>query len=148
MKLIFSLIAFHFFSITIFCQTKISGKVTDFDNLPLPGANIFIKDSYDGILSAEDGSFSFTTEEEGKAILVVSFVGYKTEEENVFLDGEDINIEILLEEETKELSSVVISSGSFEASDERKGVILRPLDVVTTGSDADIYSALETLPGT
>jgi hypothetical protein len=27
-------------------------------------------------------------------------------------------------------------------------VILRPLDIVTTGSDADIYSALETLPGT
>ena len=148
MKLIFTLIIFYFLPLTIFCQTKISGKVIDINDQPLPGANIFIKDSYDGISSAEDGSFSFSTEEEGNAILIVSFVGYKTKEENIFLTGEDINIEILLEEEAKELGSVVISAGSFEASDERKGVILRPLDVVTTGSDADIYSALETLPGT
>ena len=148
MKLILLLIIFSCLSITIISQTKITGKVIDPINQPLPGANIFIKDSYDGISSAKDGSFSFITEEEGNAILVVSFVGYKTSEENLFLAGDDINIEIVLEEEAKELGSVVISAGSFEASDERKGVILRPLDVVTTGSDADIYSALETLPGT
>jgi hypothetical protein len=120
MKLIVTLIVFHFFSITIVCQTKISGKVTDSNNLPLPGANIFIKDSYDGISSAEDGLFSFTTEEEGNAILVVSFVGYKTKEENIFLTVEDINIQISLEEEAKELGSVVISAGSFEPAMKEK----------------------------
>ncbi|MBT8377979.1 MAG: TonB-dependent receptor [Ignavibacteria bacterium] len=148
MQLVFTIIIFSFLSITISGQTKVSGKVVDSNDQPLPGANVFIKDSYDGISSAEDGSFLFTTEEEGEAILVVSFVGYKTKEENIFLKSEDINIKFVLEEEAKELGSVVISAGSFEASDERKGVILRPLDVVTTGSDADIYSALETLPGT
>jgi hypothetical protein len=148
MKLIFTIFIFILSSITVLSQTNISGKVIDGNKQPLPGANVFIKDSYDGISSSEDGSFSFTTEEEGEAVLVVSFVGFKTKEENVILTGEDIYIEIILEEEAKELGSVVISAGSFEASDERKGVILRPLDVVTTGSDADIYSALETLPGT
>jgi hypothetical protein len=147
MKLILSLLIL-FLSITIYSQTKISGRIVDTNNQPLPGANIFIKDSYDGTSSEKDGSFSFTTEEEGEAVLVASFVGYKTKEESVLLSGENINIELVLEEEAKELGSVVISAGSFEASDERKGVILRPLDVVTTGSDADIYSALETLPGT
>ena len=137
-----------FISASAIAQTKVSGIVTDKDNQLLPGANVFIKDSYDGTSSEVDGSFSFTTEEEGEAILVVSFVGYKTSEENIFLSGDDIIINIILEEEAKELGAVVISAGSFEASDENKGVILRPLDIVTTGSDADIYSALETLPGT
>lgn len=42
----------------------------------------------------------------------------------------------------------MISAGSFESSDENKAVILKPLDILTTGADADIYSTLETLPGT
>ena len=42
-----------------------------------------------------------------------------------------------------------LSAGAFEASDERKAVVLRPLDIVTTaGATADIAGALNTLPGT
>ncbi|MBT8386598.1 MAG: carboxypeptidase-like regulatory domain-containing protein, partial [Ignavibacteria bacterium] len=148
MKYFLAVLLFSLLSTIIFSQTKVSGRVIDNTNQPLPGANVFIKDSYDGVSSNVDGSFSFTTEEEGEAFLVVSFVGYKTKEEGILLAGSEINIEIILEEEAKELGAVVISAGSFEASDENKAVILRPLDIVTTGSDADIYSALETLPGT
>ncbi len=148
MKLIFTVLFFALLPALLLCQTKISGRVVDTESQPLPGANVFIKDSYDGVSSKEDGSFSFITEEEGDAFLVVSFVGYQTKEESISLTGNDIEIEIILEEEAEELGAVVISAGSFEASDENKAVILRPLDIVTTGADADIYSALETLPGT
>ncbi len=148
MKLLFPIIFFIIFSAALIAQTKISGKVVDAENQPLPGSNIFIKDSYDGTSSEEDGSFTFITEEEGEVILVISFIGYKTKEESFQLNNNDITINIILEEEAKELGTVVISAGSFEASDENKAVILRPLDIVTTGADADIYSALETLPGT
>lgn len=148
MKFFFLLIIFSILPSFLICQTKIAGKVTDSEKHPLPGANVFVKDSYDGISTKEDGSFSFTTTEEGDATLVVSFIGYKSTEKNIRLIGKEINIDIVLEEEAKELGTVVISAGSFEASDEKKAVILKPLDIVTTGSDADIYSALETLPGT
>ena len=148
MKILFTIILTLFFTELFNCQTKISGKITDTENQPLPGANIFIKDSYDGVSSLADGTFSFTTYEEGDAVLVVSFVGYQTKEESIQLTGKEINIVIILEEDVQELGEVVISAGSFEASDEKKSVILRPLDIVTTGSDGDIYSALETLPGT
>jgi hypothetical protein len=129
-------------------QTKISGKITDENNSPLPGANIYLKDTYDGVSSSADGSFSFVTDEEGESILIVSYIGYKEYQKVLLLNTKEIIIDVILEEDAKELGTVVISAGSFEASDENKGVILRPLDVVTTGSDADIYSALETLPGT
>ncbi len=66
------------FSQPAFTQTKITGKVTDKNNTALPGANIYIKDSYDGTTSEVDGTFSFTTDETGNAVLVVSFVGYKS----------------------------------------------------------------------
>jgi hypothetical protein len=129
-------------------QTKISGLITNQNNEPLPGANVYLKDTYDGVSSGTDGTFSFTTDEKGEGILVVSFIGYKTYSQTVQLDGKDKYLKIVLNEDSKELGTVVISAGAFEASDEKKSIILRPLDVVTTGADADIYSALKTLPGT
>lgn len=130
-------------------QTKLSGNITDKNNQPLPGANVYLKDTYDGVSSDIDGSFSFITEETGVGILLVSFVGFKTYSQEVALDGKDKIFQITLEEESKELGAVVISAGTFEASDENKAVILRPFDIVTTaGAMADIYFALQTLPGT
>lgn len=148
MKLFFTLSLISLLSSFIYSQTKISGKITDEDNQPLPGANIYIKDSYDGVSSEADGNYSFTTYEEGDAELVASFVGYQTYSQKIVLDGKDKRLDIVLRENAAELGTVVISAGSFEASDEKKAVILRPLDVLTTGSDGDVYSALETLPGT
>jgi CarboxypepD_reg-like domain len=137
------------FSVSITAQTKITGKITDQDKVALPGANIYIKDTYDGATSDVDGTFSFTTDETGDVVLVVSYVGYKSSETKLTLDGKTKSIDVILEEESTELGTVVISAGSFEASDEKKAVILRPLDIVTTaGAQADIYSALKTLPGT
>jgi hypothetical protein len=148
MKTVFITALLIIVSTTLFAQTKISGKITDENNQPLPGANVYLKDTYDGVSSEADGSFGFITDEEGEFILVVSFIGYQSHSENITLDKKEKYLEIQLKEESTELGTVVISAGSFEASDENKAVILRPLDIVTTGSDADIYSALETLPGT
>jgi len=131
----------------IMCQVKISGKITDNSGNPLPGANIFLKDTYDGVSSDKDGNYSFTTEEKGKAVLQASFVGYAQYNKELVIGNEDIIADISLTEESSELGTVVISAGAFEASDESKAVILRPLDIVSTGSEADIYSTLETLPG-
>jgi len=149
MKIFFTLFLFISINSILLSQTKISGKVTDQDNSPLPGANIYIKDTYDGTSSSADGKFFFSTQEKGNALLIVSFIGYKQKEEKLNLKGTEIHLEIKLESDSKELGTVVISAGSFEASDENKAVILRPLDIVTTaGAQADIYGALKTLPGT
>lgn len=148
MKLLFTIVFAYIFSFSIYAQTKILGKITDENNQPLPGANIYLKDTYDGVSSEVDGTFSFTTDEKGEAEIIASFVGYLSFTQKINLDGKNKQIDIVLKEDAAELGTVVISAGSFEASDENKAVILRPLDILTTGADADIYSTLETLPGT
>ncbi|MBN1639234.1 MAG: carboxypeptidase-like regulatory domain-containing protein, partial [Ignavibacteriales bacterium] len=132
----------------IFPQTKISGKVIDENNSPLIGANVYIQDTYDGTSTEADGSFDFWIDEKGKVALIVSYIGYVTYQKEIISEGKEIQLEIVMEQDTKELGTVIISAGYFEASDEKKSIILRPLDILTTGSDADIYSTLETLPGT
>jgi len=143
---------FIFFLFTIlnssYAQTTISGKVTDKSGNPLPSANIYIKDTYDGVSSDINGMYSFTTSESGNQILVASFIGYISKEEAININGKEIHFDFALDESTSSTGTVVISAGSFEASDENKSVMFSSLDITTTGSSADIYYAMSTLPGT
>ena len=148
MKQIFTL----FFTLTllsnVFAQTTISGSIRDNKKNALPGANIFLKDTYDGTTSDVDGNYTFTTTETGKQIFTVSFVGYENYADTITITPGTMTINVELKELFNELNAVVITAGAFEASDERKNTILKPLDIVTTaGAEGDIYGALETLPG-
>lgn len=133
----------------VFPQTKISGVVTNSKKEPLPSANVFIKNSYDGASTGMDGNFSFTTTEAGEVTLVASYIGYKPWEQKITLNKKPVTITIILQENSALMKTVVISAGSFEASDENKAVILKPLDILlTAGASGDVYGALNTLPGT
>jgi len=130
-------------------QTKISGKITDSKNKPLPGISISIKDSYDGATSDSSGTFSFTTDEKNEHILAVSATGFRSFEQSVQLNGQPLTINLSLKELVTELKAVVISAGSFEASDQKRTTVLNSIDIVTTASaNADITAAIKTLPGT
>jgi len=133
-----------------FGQTIISGKVLDEKGVSLPGANVFIKGSFDGTSSDTSGTFSFESSESGDQLLVISMMGFKTRELPIALSGSRFEIDpINLIEEFNEMNTVTISAGAMEASDEKKSVILRPLDIVTTPSAmGDIVGAFQTLPGT
>jgi carboxypeptidase-like protein len=129
-------------------QTKVSGNVKNTKGDVIPGANIFIKDTYDGTSSDNNGNFSFTTSESGEQTLSVSFLGFESAEKKIELNGKPVEINFVLKEKANELNTVTISAGAFEASDEKKMVMLRPLDIVTTaGAAGDIYGAIQTLPG-
>jgi CarboxypepD_reg-like domain/TonB-dependent Receptor Plug Domain len=130
-------------------QTTITGKVTDKKN-PLIGVSITLKDTYDGATSDSSGKFSFRTSEKGEFILTATSVGYRLFEQTIKLEGKGtLTIDIVLKEEVTELAAVVLSAGTFEASDrKRAAAVLNSIDIVTTASaNGDITGALKTLPG-
>ena len=144
-----TLILFSMTSLICWSQTKIWGVVKDENGEPIPGANIMIKDSYDGTSSAGNGSFNFTTDEKGLRVIQVTFVGYKMFTQTVELNGRQLSIKVNLKEEINQLDGVIISAGSFTAGEEKRRTILKAVDIATTaGATADIAGALNTLPGT
>ncbi len=132
-----------------FAQVTISGKVKDNKNRPLPGAAISLKGSYDGAVADSMGNFKFSTTEKGEFLLTITNVGNKTFEQKVILDKEPIVIEAELKELLDELKAVTVTAGSFAAGDsKRAATVLSSLDVLTVGGgNADISSAVKTLPG-
>ena len=129
-------------------QTIISGKVADNKGLPLEGANVYLDGTYDGDTTDETGSFSFTTETLGSQVLIISFLSYETKTISDEV-SQLSNLNVKLREDVNTLDAVVLSAGTFEANDNSKVSVLKPLDVVTTASAlGDFVGALQTLPGT
>lgn len=130
-------------------QTKVSGKVIDNKKSPLAGVSIALKDSYDGATTDSLGNYSFTSTEKGEQIITATSTGYKAFEEKINISDAPISLNIELKESITELRAVVISAGTFEASDAKRATALNPIDIVTTASaNGDITSALKTIPGT
>ncbi|WP_245624042.1 TonB-dependent receptor [Flavihumibacter petaseus] len=130
-------------------QTTISGKLTDTRGRAIPNASISIKDSYDGATSDSTGHYRFVTSETGARMVTVSCIGYNPYEKEITLNNQQIDLNIQVREAANELKAVVVTAGSFEASDSKRTTVLTSLDIVTTASaNADVTAALRTLPGT
>ena len=86
-------------------QQTISGTVTDEDGLPLPGVNIVVKGTTNGVQSDFDGNYSISAEQGD--VLVFSFLGLKTAEYTI---GSKNTIDVILEPDANELQEVVVTA--------------------------------------
>lgn len=81
----------------------VTGQVVDAKGEPVIGASILIKGTGTGIITDINGNFTVSASPD--ATLVVSFVGYKTQE--ISLSGKK-NIKIILQEDSELLDEVVV----------------------------------------
>ena len=98
-------VIFTIFSSLALAQTQIiNGRVTSgSEPAGLPGVNVVVKGTSQGVITDIEGRFSLEVGPD--AILIFSFVGYKSQEIPV---GTQTNLSIILEEEAKELSEIVV----------------------------------------
>ncbi|MEE9363018.1 MAG: DUF5686 family protein [Cellulophaga sp.] len=66
-------------SVFTFAQTKVSGIVLDETGVPVAFANVLFKDSYEGVISNDNGRF-YLESDKTYSTLLVSFVGYQPKE--------------------------------------------------------------------
>lgn len=141
-------IIFILITLAAFGQTTIEGSVSDKNGVPIPGVNIFIENTYDGASSDENGTFRFSTSEEGVQKLMASFIGYKPWEKEIDLSAA-IEVQIVLHESVNTIDAVTITAGRFTADDEGRASVMKPLDVYTTPTaNGDVMAAIRTMPGT
>ena len=138
-----------YFSFSIYCQEiEIYGKLTNKKGEALIYANVTLQGCFDGTTTDELGKFSFNTGEKGKQIIIASFMGFEPCEKEIVIKDDNINVDFVLKPIFYELEAVTITAGTFEASDEKRTVIMRSADIGTTaGALGDITGAIETLPG-
>ena len=86
-------------------QTKVSGTVTENGNLPVPGVSVIIKGTSIGVSTDFDGNYSLSEGITNKAILVFSYVGFKTQE--ILVNGQSV-INVSMQEDASLLDEVVL----------------------------------------
>ena len=137
-KMKFKLLTIFFFTsfLTAFAQTTIEGVVNDTKGLPLPGANVIIKGTKNGVLTDLDGVFKIN----GKIgdVLIISSLGFDKKE--VKIKGN--SIKIVLGELNESLNEVVvIGYGSVKKKDLTGAVSSVRATSIEKGDPVDLQTA-------
>ena len=85
-------------------ERTVTGAVKDASGTGLPGVNVVVKGTSNGVITDLDGKFSIKVPGD-EAVIAVSFIGYKTEEVTV---GQQNTFAVTLNEDVKQVDEVVV----------------------------------------
>ena len=89
---------------------QIVGKVTDSEGEPLPYVNIYLKNSYTGTTTNDDGNYSLNINQKGEYQIIFQFLGYKSVTKTVSPPSFPHILNVSLVEETTSLDAVVLDN--------------------------------------
>jgi len=125
-------------------QNKITGKITDQDNLPLIGASIFVPDMNKGTISNSNGTYELSNLPNGKIKIQFSVLGYTNRIETVELNGNSLELNITLSQTALELEEIVVSGGYNSTQHENAVKIdiinLDPLKITNTPNFTEVLT--------
>lgn len=125
-----------------FAQNRqVSGIIKDASGEPMIGVNVLVKGTTNGTISDFDGKFVLSGVAD-KSVLVISYIGYKTQEVPV---GNKSSFSIVMEDDTETLDEVVVVGyGQMKKSDLTGSVSSISAETLTAKGTT---SALEALQG-
>lgn len=135
-------------SIFVYAQNKIKGQITDRDNLPLPGASIYIPDLNKGTIANSEGKYDLTNLPNGKVKIQCSFIGYINSIETIELKGEAVELNFKLKSTTIEAAEVIVT-GFYNSTqhDNAVKIDVLKLNLFTIKSTSNFSETLTRVPG-
>ena len=94
---------------------NVTGTIKDTEGEPIPGAVVMVKGTSDGAVANIDGKFFIAVNPGMKPVLVISSVGFRTQE---IKPGDGTQVDVTLEEDRELLDeAVVVGYGAMRRSD-------------------------------
>lgn len=119
-KMIFVCLFMLVGSISVYAQNAITGTVTDAKGEAVIGASVLVRGTTNGTITDIDGHFSLNVTDKGT--LVISFIGYKTEEISL---GSKTSFKITLREDAEVLDEVVVVGYGTQKKETLTGAITK-----------------------
>jgi len=144
------LIYFFLFSQILFAQETlvITGKINDADNKEgLIGATVLVKGTTTGTATKPDGTFQLKTNQKLPFILIISYVGYKSQEFTITESTKSLDIN--LSSQNIMASEVIISASRIEEDFLKSPVSIEKLDIraIKETPAPSFFDALENIKG-
>jgi iron complex outermembrane receptor protein len=137
-----------FISVTGLAQNLIHGKITNQDQQPLAGANIYLPELNIGVISDQEGNYYIDKLPDGKLKMRVSYIGYDNVIRTIILNHFDIELDIVLQVTALEAEEIV-ASGGYNATQHENAIkidILK-LDGQATRVTPNFMEKITDIPG-
>jgi outer membrane receptor protein involved in Fe transport len=131
-----------------FAQTKVSGTITDATTKePLIGVSVQVKGKVVGTITNTKGEFSFSVSTPPPFTLLISSVGYESQE--MAVSGNSASINVALKEQAVLGQEVVVSASRVEESVLKSAAAIEKMDIRTIRETASpsFYDALANMKG-
>lgn len=129
---------------TVFQSSTIRGTVVDSNGDPVIGASVLVKGTSNGTITDVDGNFFL---QNAKGTLVVSYIGYKTQELEI---AGKTSFKVTLKEDTEVLDEVVVVGYGVQKKATLSGSVaqVKGDEVLKGKATQNVASALQgTIPG-
>lgn len=129
-------------------QNTLSGVVVDQENgQPLPGVNIIVKGSFNGVSADFDGNFTLTTDQEFPITLEVSYLGFKTQ--IIEVGSAQDKLSISLASGSDALDEIVVAASRFAQRIFESPITVEKYGAVKISQTpaADYFNGLENVKG-
>ncbi len=121
-------------------NVEVKGKITDENGEGIPGATVVVKGTTLGTTTDVNGNFSLSVPD-GNSTLVVSFIGYKTQEIPV---NNRSSITIAMATDTKALQEVVVTGYAVQEKKDLTGAVaVVDVSEMTKQPEAQVSSMLQ-----
>src|SRR5690554_2331359 len=134
----------------IYAQETIplQGKVTSPTGHPIPGVLIKIHPLNKGILTDEQGKYTFSGIAGQSYALTFSFLGFHPQQRSILLTVEDRELNVVLQESTQELGTVTVTGKSENRLIKEKAYNVDVVDAIKLHhTSLDIGHALDRVSG-
>lgn len=130
---------------TVMQAGTVKGQVVDATGEPIIGANIMVKGSTNGTITDFDGNFTL---QNASGTLVISYIGYQTQE--ITVKGNETNLKIVLKEDSELLQEVVVVGYGTQKKETLTGAVsmVEGDEVLKGRSASNVGTALQgAIPG-
>jgi len=92
-------------------QNTLYGKVTDQDNTPLAGANVYLPELNKGTVTDASGNYILKNMSNGKIKIQFSYLGYTSRIETIVLNHQDTRVDVSMHKTMIETEGIVVTGG-------------------------------------
>ena len=136
------------FSAFINAQNKISGKITDKDNNPIKGVNIFVSELHKSSETDENGAYSINNVPNGTIKITFTLLGFTTQNKSIFIQNGENKMDVVLEPSLFQMDEVIVATSFHKLQSQNvMKVDHESMKSLQQKGTSTLIEGLETLPG-
>ena len=136
------------FSAFINAQNKISGKITDKDNNPIKGVNIFVSELHKSSETDENGAYSINNVPNGTIKITFTLLSFTSQNKTILVQNGENKLDIVLEPTLFQMDEVIVATSFHKLQSQNvMKVDHESIKSLQQKGAVTLIEGLETLPG-